>query len=88
MFGVENMGVRRLFAGEGKIFQGGRGGGKNILFDGKTPKKILFCQKNAKSILFWSARGGQGPLLPSPADAHGGKRKERAVVPNQGAASH
>jgi len=52
-----------FFPGEGKIFQGG---GKNILFDEKTPKKLLFSSKKCKNILFRSARGGQGPPLALP----------------------
>jgi len=59
-----------FFPGEGKIFQGG--GGKNILFALKTPKNILFSSKKKSKTYYFGRPGGvKGPLLPSPADAHG-----------------
>ncbi len=70
------MGVRKLFPGDGKIFQEGcraGAGGKNILFAPKTPNKILYSSKKIKNILFWPAKGVSAripPTLASPADAH------------------
>ncbi len=63
------MGVRRLFSRGGQNFPGG---GQKHTICLKIPKNILFSsKKKSKNILFWPARGVKGPLLPSPADAHG-----------------
>jgi len=63
------MGVRRLFSRGGQNFPGGEA--KTYYLPKKYLKTYYFPLKKFKNILFWLARGGQGPLLPSPADAHG-----------------
>jgi len=42
------------------------GRGKNILFAKKNTKTDYFHRKKAKNILFWTVRGGQGPLFVLP----------------------
>jgi hypothetical protein len=58
------MGVRTLFSW---------GEGKNLLFDEKQNKKILFFSKSLKTYYFWPVRGVEGvraPLDPPP-ETHG-----------------
>jgi len=66
---VSFMGVRRLFSRGGQNFPGG--GQKHTICQKKHLKTYYFPLKKSKNILFWLARGVKGPLLPSPADAHG-----------------
>jgi hypothetical protein len=43
------------------------GRGKNIIFAKKTThKNPLFSSKKGENILFWTVRGGQGPLFVLP----------------------
>jgi len=60
------MGVRRLFPGEGKIFQGS----KTYYLRIKTPKRYYFPQKKSRKTYYFGQPGGGGQVLP-PADAHG-----------------
>jgi len=52
-----------FFPGEGKIFQGGA---KTYYLPKKHLKTYYFSLKKSKNILFWPARGGQGPPLALP----------------------
>jgi len=52
-----------FFPGEGKIFQGGA---KTYHLPKKHLKTYYFLLKKSKNILFWLARGGQGPPLALP----------------------
>jgi hypothetical protein len=54
-----------FFPGEGKILWG-----QKHTICTKTPKKILFSSKIFEKHTIFGQPGGQGPLLPSPADAH------------------
>ena len=59
---VTGMGVRRLFPGEGKIFQEGQ----NILFALKTPKTYYFPLKKVKKKTILAGQGGPGGQGPGP----------------------
>ncbi len=52
-------------------FPTGDHGRPQTFFPGKG-KIYYFLSKKSKNILFWPAKGGKCPLLPSPADAHAG----------------
>jgi len=57
--------------GRPQTFFQGQGRVKTYYMTKRHLKRCYFRQKSAKNILFWSSRGVKGPLLPSPADAHG-----------------
>ena len=63
-----------FFQGRAKIFQGGA---RTYFLPKKQRKRYYLSKKSLKTYYFWPARGGgKSPPLPSPADAHGGKRSK------------